>query len=189
MAAKLTIAYWKEKVPEQDRQDARAAGEAINGGENGAPERVAASQQWAKTITSELIGDIESGKITLEQLSLMGTPPALADGILQPGERGPEVRNLQENLNKLGLTDMQGRAVAEDGHYAKQTREAVEAFQRQRGLLVDGVAGPNTLKAVQTYASFPNPLYEIEKLVGAISSQGSGTANQSRGIIRDRRVA
>lgn len=64
IAARLAIAYWAEKVPVAARTDARLAGAAVNGGDNGAADRVAASRQWSKTITTELVSDIQSGNIT-----------------------------------------------------------------------------------------------------------------------------
>lgn len=59
------------------------------------------------------------------------------------GSRGSEVTNIQTKLKNLGLyTDKI------DGIYGKNTQAAVRTFQRQRGLQVDGIAGPQTLKAL-----------------------------------------
>ncbi|MCL1635734.1 peptidoglycan-binding protein [Luteimonas sp. SX5] len=94
-----------------------------------------------------------------------GTRPksATIDARLQQGERGAEVRALQQSLNKLGATDDKGRALVENGLYTEQTREAVESFQREHGLHLDGIAGPETLSAVHLYASVPNPTYDAVK--------------------------
>lgn len=59
---------------------------------------------------------------------------------LQVGDRGDQVRAMQEKLIAYGY--LQGEA---DGAYGNQTRRAVEAFQYQHGLSVDGIAGRNTL--------------------------------------------
>jgi len=59
---------------------------------------------------------------------------------LQVGDRGDQVREMQEKLIAYGY--LQGEA---DGAYGNQTRRAVEAFQYQHGLSVDGIAGRNTL--------------------------------------------
>jgi Putative peptidoglycan binding domain len=74
-----------------------------------------------------------------------GGQPALVptDEALVPGATGPPVRRLQRALNTLGY-DV-GRP---DGQYGAQTQEAVSAFQEAEGLDVDGVAGPETLEAV-----------------------------------------
>lgn len=60
--------------------------------------------------------------------------------MLQVGDRGDEVRALQEKLAEYGYLD--GEI---DGAYGNQTRRAVEAFQYQHGLSVDGIAGRHTL--------------------------------------------
>lgn len=59
---------------------------------------------------------------------------------LQVGDRGDQVRAMQEKLIAYGY--LKGEA---DGAYGNQTRRAVEAFQYQHGLSVDGIAGRNTL--------------------------------------------
>lgn len=59
---------------------------------------------------------------------------------LQVGDRGDQVRAMQEKLIAYGY--LTGEA---DGAYGNQTRRAVEAFQYQHGLSVDGIAGRRTL--------------------------------------------
>lgn len=58
--------------------------------------------------------------------------------------RGDDVRDLQHRLNQLGFD-----AGPEDGIFGPLARAAVEEFQRNMGLDVDGVAGPATLGALQ----------------------------------------
>jgi N-acetylmuramoyl-L-alanine amidase len=62
--------------------------------------------------------------------------------LLRAGDRGAAVRDLQERLVTAGLL------VRVDGEYAHATRQAVESFQAQRGLRVDGVCGPETWAAL-----------------------------------------
>ncbi|SDY19862.1 Peptidoglycan-binding (PGRP) domain of peptidoglycan hydrolases-containing protein [Lysobacter sp. yr284] len=78
-------------------------------------------------------------------------PPAAAgaDGVLRQGERGAEVRAMQETLNRLGYRDDQGRPLAADGDFGERSRQAVARFQRENGLREDGVAGPRTLDALR----------------------------------------
>lgn len=59
---------------------------------------------------------------------------------LQVGDRGDEVRRLQEELARYGYYE--GEI---DGVYGNQTRRAVEQFQYQHGLSADGMAGRVTL--------------------------------------------
>ncbi|MEH6420840.1 XVIPCD domain-containing protein [Pseudomonas sp. CGJS7] len=70
------------------------------------------------------------------------------DGVLRQGERGAEVRALQEKLNRLGYRDEQGRPLTADGDFGERTHQAVRAFQRENGLKEDGAAGPRTLDAL-----------------------------------------
>jgi len=72
-----------------------------------------------------------------------------ADGVLRQGERGAEVRAMQETLNRLGYRDDQGRPLAADGDFGERSRQAVARFQRENGLREDGVAGPRTLDALR----------------------------------------
>jgi D-glucuronyl C5-epimerase-like protein/putative peptidoglycan binding protein len=73
------------------------------------------------------------------------TPPNAPPGVqmLQAGDRAPAVADLQHALGALGLYSQ-----AVDGVFGDSTGAAVLAFQRARGLLVDGVAGPTTIKAL-----------------------------------------
>ena len=65
-------------------------------------------------------------------------------------EKQTEVVELQKWLNANGYN-----AGAEDGVYGKGTANAVRAFQQKAGLGVDGDAGPNTLKAMQSAGGGP----------------------------------
>ncbi len=71
---------------------------------------------------------------------------AMADGKLSSGDKGPEVERLQKQLNTLGYTDAADRKLGEDGKYGKNTKDAVEQFQRENGLNPTGVADAATLK-------------------------------------------
>ena len=64
---------------------------------------------------------------------------------LRRGSNGAEVKELQENLIKLGY-DL-GRYGA-DGDYGAATQAAVRRFQEDEDLDADGIAGPITLKAI-----------------------------------------
>lgn len=59
---------------------------------------------------------------------------------------------LQRQLKALGYFPASVRAT---GYYGEITRNAVRAFQRDRGLLVDGIAGRRTIAALQGNAATP----------------------------------
>ncbi|MFZ3467523.1 peptidoglycan-binding protein [Streptomyces sp. 4.24] len=67
--------------------------------------------------------------------------PLPSDGTLRPGDRGPEVRTLQQRLYGQGFT-----YVEVNGVYDDQTRRGVAQLQSDRGLTGDpsGIYGPHT---------------------------------------------
>lgn len=67
---------------------------------------------------------------------------------LQYGTQGEAVRELQDQLRDLGYRDLDGPVNA-DGEFGDRTRRAVEAFQYDYGLTVDGMAGPKTWRALR----------------------------------------
>jgi len=81
---------------------------------------------------------------------------------LRQGSSGPDVTNLQQKLKDLGF-DPNGV----DGHFGPGTRDAVIAFQQSKGLQADGIAGPNTLAALQSG--------------GATSSAAAGSSGATTG--------
>lgn len=64
-------------------------------------------------------------------------PPAQPE-IIRPDSTGNEVRNLQVALIALGYP------IAADGTYGPRTQAAVRDYQAASGLVVDGIAGPQT---------------------------------------------
>ena len=76
--------------------------------------------------------------------------------------KGDTVKTAQQKLKNWGY--YKG---AVDGIYGPKTKSAVEYFQRKNGLKVDGIIGPNTLKALGMSSS------------GASSSQGAGGYSSS----------
>lgn len=67
---------------------------------------------------------------------------------LKSGASGHLVQALQTDLAKLGYINSDGTPLHADGYFGPQTRNAVEAFQRDRGLAADGMVGPLTRRAL-----------------------------------------
>lgn len=83
-----------------------------------------------------------AGILALQLALLIGLGTARAVTYRQ-GSTGEQVRVIQDKLKRWGYYDGQV-----DGIYGSGTRQAVAKFQRKNGLAVDGVAGPNTLRAL-----------------------------------------
>lgn len=63
--------------------------------------------------------------------------------ILKTGDRGHDVAQLQKLLNSMGIS------VFVDGDYGPATAAAIRSYQQRVGLVIDGVAGIKTQKALQ----------------------------------------
>ncbi|TNE50173.1 MAG: hypothetical protein EP343_09590 [Deltaproteobacteria bacterium] len=63
------------------------------------------------------------------------------NNMLRRGASGPQVRALQDMLNKVGATP----PLDTDGKFGPLTQAAVRNFQTQQGISVDGVVGPQTM--------------------------------------------
>ena len=82
----------------------------------------------------------------------------ISDRILRMGVTGDDVKDLQQNLMKLGY-DL-GKWGA-DGDFGTDTYNAVKKFQAEHGLdPVDGEVGPDTRKALETALNTPKPKQE-----------------------------
>ncbi|MFZ5638098.1 MAG: peptidoglycan-binding protein [Pseudomonadota bacterium] len=77
-----------------------------------------------------------------------GTRSPMDDGVLRQGERGSEVRALQQKLVALGMEDASGNPLVPDDSFGARTKQAVERFQRESGLPPTGVADDATLRAL-----------------------------------------
>ncbi len=76
------------------------------------------------------------------QAGLLGRTVIVPEPALSIGDRGPEVRRLQERLNAFGAE------MKADGIFGPTTHAAVIAFQAENGLVPDGMVGPRTSTAL-----------------------------------------
>lgn len=70
---------------------------------------------------------------------------------MRPGASGSDVVKLQQALECLGYYDG-----VIDGEYGEGTEKAVRAFQRKRGMKVDGIAGSGTIRVLFGSSSTKN---------------------------------
>jgi murein DD-endopeptidase MepM/ murein hydrolase activator NlpD len=115
-------------------------------------------QYWEKKYERIAIPEVGiAAKAVVPGNSVMGQGVAgtsldpLADGVLREGERGTAVRQLQEQLIREKIL-VNGKPLVPDSDYGPNTKAAVIAFQRSRGLEDDGVAGKDTLAALRSNA-------------------------------------
>lgn len=127
VSLKIACEYWKSRNinAAADRDDLITATRLVNGGLNGLDDR---SQYLRKA------------KVALA--SIEGVRVALSEGgntvVLRRGSFGSAVVELQE------LLVAQGYELAIDGDYGAATELAVMMFQKNNGLLVDGIIGQQT---------------------------------------------
>jgi peptidoglycan hydrolase-like protein with peptidoglycan-binding domain len=100
----------------------------------------------AKEEKTDLL-NLADGK-TLEHAQRSGSGHTASS--LGLGAHGHAVTTLQADLAKLGYTDRHGKPLAADGTFGFDTCHAVERFQRDHHLTVDGKVGPLTRQAMGT---------------------------------------
>lgn len=97
------------------------------------------------------------------------------------GSTGSEVKNIQNKLKSLGYYNG-----SVDGIYGTQTKNAVIAFQRNCGITVDGIAGPQTLLYLglggssSSSASGKYTAEEVNLLAKVISAEARGESYEGQ---------
>lgn len=127
--------YWKKHNlnAAADRDDIMGITKAINGGSNGLKNRI----RFTAKAKSVLAGMEAGGLGTVEH------------GVVYRGCTGDAVAGLQRCLRAAGYQ------VAVDGDFGPGTEVALFAFQKSKGLIPDGIAGP------ATWAALPEPVEEL----------------------------
>ncbi|NLY42721.1 MAG: cell wall hydrolase [Clostridiaceae bacterium] len=114
-------------------------------------------QQANGLVADGIVGPQTAGKLYANSSSL-----------LKLGSRGPEVSNLQQSLKTKGYFNHEVT-----GYFGPVTRDAVLAFQRDNGLLVDGIVGNQTWTALnnqsaQSYSSsVSDDIYWLARIIEA----------------------
>jgi peptidoglycan hydrolase-like protein with peptidoglycan-binding domain len=108
---------------------------------------------------------------------------AMQDGKLSPGERGPEIMKLQQDLVRIGSVDSEGKLLVPDDSYGPRTKQAVENFQRSVGLPVTGVADADTLRSIQSIVDPLHGYREMTDRLGALSKAAVGDHDRDSKMI------
>lgn len=88
--------------------------------------------------------------VTTEVKEVEENKAPVSTAIVSMGDRGQDVRNLQEKLQDRGYT------ANPDGIFGSETEGAVRNLQSDQGIAVDGIAGPDTNNALSLSASSGN---------------------------------
>lgn len=115
----------------------------------------------AGAVSSDLLKK-SLGGISKESLNI--------DRLLHFKDTGEDVKNVQEALKQLGY-DLS--KYGSDGLIGSETTAAIKAFQQAKGLSVDGIVGPNTVKALQDAVGSTDKLKKnVDDLMNNITKKG-----------------
>ena len=93
------------------------------------------------------------------------------DGSLKLGSTGDKVKELQQ-----WLTDYSYYSGDIDGNFGADTEKAVKAFQEEAGLIVDGVVGKDTTKAMENWDKY---VAEVQAAAGESDTSYSSKSSSS----------
>lgn len=100
-----------------------------------------------------------STDILKESVNSLGTSMLDVEGVFKRGagmgEASDDVRKIQEALQSAGYEVSQ---FGPDGKYGAETEAAVKAFQEAKGIVADGIVGPETIAALQEATKTTNDL-------------------------------
>ncbi len=92
--------------------------------------------------------------------------------VLKPGLEGEQVTKLQQQLKNLKYFNVDAT-----GYYGSITKEAVMRFQKDMGLMADGIAGAKTLEAIQNTNTENNKIKRLQlqlKNLGYFNAEATG---------------
>ncbi|WP_329743301.1 XVIPCD domain-containing protein [Dyella sp. A6] len=150
-AERIAVWIWQSQVPTSARDDVTKATLAINGGYNGLKERRTQFSEWERALTPDVMEQLKHGQQPELPAQLSGTHSIHRNSnkpLLHEGARNKAAKALQVELATLGYTDNQGHPLKADGDFGPATRLAVEHFQHDHQLTVDGKVGLRTQQAL-----------------------------------------
>lgn len=115
---------------------------------------------------------IRAGAVSSDLLkkSLGGVANLNIDRLLHLKDTGDDVKSVQEALSQLGYNLSK---YGSDGLIGSETTAAIKAFQEAKGLSIDGIVGPNTVKALQDAVGSTDKLKSnVDDLMSDITKKG-----------------
>ncbi|WP_449354801.1 peptidoglycan-binding domain-containing protein [Virgibacillus natechei] len=130
---------------------------------------------------NNLLVDGEAGPDTLKKMDELLTKLFVSEG-----DTGSLVRRIQNQLNEQDAADI---SIDVDGIYGQSTKSAIEDYQNESDLYVDGVTGPRTMYILNAENS---PLFtngemeeELEKLGLTFNDSSDDDLDKFRDIFRN----
>ncbi|WP_244667881.1 XVIPCD domain-containing protein, partial [Xanthomonas sp. D-99] len=147
-----------DRYIDNDSHDVYNARRVVNGVTPSKPWSVKAAKEceeyagnWERRVP-DLIESVKRDGVDLKHSVTSGSTSHQAsksnDGKLEQGERGEQVKQLQGQLAQFGAVGRDGKPLHADGDFGGNTKYAVEQFQREHGLQIDGVVGKQTQAAL-----------------------------------------
>lgn len=137
--------FWKLNALNElaDQQLFKSITKRINGGYNGLDDRIKYYDRAKRVLSRDDTVTIPMPvSPSSKQPSVSGQAPAYPGVAFRQGNRGPNVKTIQQRLRDLGYT------LGVDGDFGSGTAKAVAAFQKKNNLGSDGVVGSGTWAAL-----------------------------------------
>ncbi|MDE5415807.1 C40 family peptidase [Alkalihalobacterium chitinilyticum] len=117
---------------------------------------------------------------TTNAVPASGTTATTNTQVLRIGASGATVTQLQEALKQLGHFDHRVT-----GYFGSVTHSAVRSFQRSQQITVDGIVGPQTLRAIEAAANGDTKTVQSERQIKSdtVTAQPSPPAQQGFNVM------
>ncbi|MBB6256105.1 peptidoglycan hydrolase-like protein with peptidoglycan-binding domain/predicted chitinase [Xanthomonas arboricola] len=174
-----------DRYIDNDSHDVYNARRVVNGVTPSKPWSVKAAKEceeyagnWERRVP-DLIESVKRDGVDLKHSVTSGSTSHQVsksnDGKLEQGERGEQVKQLQGQLAQLGAVGRDGKPLKPDGDFGGNTKHAVEQFQREHGLQIDGVAGQQTQAALAKVLTQATPKQAEHTPAPAAPAQASSS--------------
>ncbi|SOU02601.1 peptidoglycan-binding protein [Xanthomonas arboricola] len=174
-----------DRYIDNDSHDVYNARRVVNGVTPSKPWSVKAAKEceeyagnWERRVP-DLIESVKRDGVDLKHSVTSGSTSHQVlksnDGKLEQGERGEQVKQLQGQLAQLGAVGRDGKPLHADGDFGGNTKYAVEQFQREHGLQIDGVAGQQTQAALAKVLTQATPKQAEHTPAPAAPAQASSS--------------
>ncbi|WAW88587.1 peptidoglycan-binding protein [Xanthomonas citri pv. malvacearum] len=174
-----------DRYIDNDSHDVYNARRVVNGVTPSKPWSVKAAKEceeyagnWERRVP-DLIESVKRDGVDLKHSVTSGSTSHQVsksnDGKLEQGERGEQVKQLQGQLAQLGAVGRDGKPLRADGDFGGNTKYAVEQFQREHGLQIDGVAGQQTQAALAKVLAQATPKQPEHTVAPAAPAQAASS--------------